>query len=42
MQIMPFMFGVYFILLALRGVIFGEMKGVIDLFRSTLLTSAPS
>ncbi len=31
MQIMPFMFGV-FILLALRGVVFGEMKGVIDLF----------
>lgn len=31
MQIMPFMFGV-FILLALRAVVFGEMKGVIDLF----------
>jgi hypothetical protein len=31
MQIMPFMFGV-FILLALRGVVFGEMKNVIDLF----------
>ena len=31
MQIMPFMFGV-FILLALRSVVFGEMKGVIDLF----------
>ena len=31
MQIMPFMFGV-FILLALRSVVFGEMKAVIDLF----------
>ena len=31
MQIMPFMFGV-FILLALRAVVFGEMKNVIDLF----------
>ncbi len=31
MQIMPFMFGV-FILLALRSAVFGEMKGVIDLF----------
>ncbi len=31
MEIMPFMFGV-FILLALRAVVFGEMKGVIDLF----------
>ena len=31
MQIMPFMFGV-FILLALRAVVFGEMKGIIDLF----------
>ncbi len=31
MQLMPFMFGV-FILLALRAVVFGEMKGVIDLF----------
>jgi copper chaperone NosL len=31
MQIMPFMFGV-FLLLALRAVVFGEMKGVIDLF----------
>ena len=31
MQIMPFMFGV-FILLALRAVVFGEMKEVIDLF----------
>ena len=31
MQIMPFMFGV-FILLALRSVVFGEMKGVVDLF----------
>ena len=31
MQIMPFMFGV-FILLALRSVVFGEMKEVIDLF----------
>ena len=28
---MPFMFGV-FILLALRAVVFGEMKGIIDLF----------
>ena len=31
MEIMPFMFGV-FILLALRSAVFGEMKGVIDLF----------
>ena len=31
MQIMPFMFGV-FILLALRAVVFGEMRNVIDLF----------
>ncbi len=31
MQIMPFMFGV-FVLLALRAVVFGEMKNVIDLF----------
>jgi hypothetical protein len=31
MQIMPFMFGV-FILLALRAMVFGEMKAVIDLF----------
>ena len=31
MQIIPFMFGV-FILLALRAVVFGEMKGAIDLF----------
>ncbi len=31
MQIMPFMFGV-FILLALRSAVFGEMKGVVDLF----------
>ena len=31
MQIMPFMFGI-FILLALRAAVFGEMKGVIDLF----------
>ncbi len=31
MQIMPFMFGI-FLLLALRAVVFGEMKGVIDLF----------
>ena len=31
MEIMPFMFGV-FILLALRAVVFGEMKKVIDLF----------
>ncbi len=31
MQIMPFMFGV-FILLALRAMVFGEMKAVVDLF----------
>ena len=31
MEIMPFMFGA-FILLALRAAVFGEMKGVIDLF----------
>jgi hypothetical protein len=31
MQIMPFMFGV-FILLSLRAAVFGEMKGVVDLF----------
>jgi hypothetical protein len=31
MQLMPFMFGV-FILLAMRSAVFGEMKGVIDLF----------
>ncbi len=31
MQIMPFMFGV-FILLALRGIVMGEMKNVVDLF----------
>ena len=31
MQIMPFMFGV-FVLLALRAMVFGEMKAVVDLF----------